>query len=143
MKHLLKDKRGLKLQNYIISFFIVTAIILGTTFFIADLQQFTGTQVNASYNSTYNVMNQSMQIANQTGNQLAGTTISSTAFQAGIIGGFPALKIIANGYNIIFTLAYNIADDLNLAPWIAPLILGIVSIVVLFALINALFNREN
>jgi hypothetical protein len=143
MKQLLDNKRGLKLQNYIISFFIMTAVILGTTFFIADLQQNSGIQVNASYNSTYNVMNESMQIANQTGNQLAGTTISSTAFQAGIIGGFPALKIVANGYNIIFNLVYNVADDLNLAPWIAPLLLGIVSILVLFALINALFNRES
>ena len=121
----------------------MSAVILGTTFFIADLQQNSGIQVNGSYNSTYNVMNESMQIANQTGNQLAGTTISSTAFQAGIIGGFPALKIVANGYNIIFNLVYNIADDLNLAPWIAPLLLGIVSILVLFALINALFNRES
>ena len=143
MKHLIQNKRGLKLQNYIISFFIMSAVILGTTFFIADLQQNSGIQVNGSYNSTYNVMNESMQIANQTGNQLAGTTISSTAFQAGIIGGFPALKIVANGYNIIFNLVYNIADDLNLAPWIAPLLLGIVSILVLFALINALFNRES
>ena len=143
MKHLLQNKKGLKLQNYIISFFVMSAVILGTTFFIADLQQNSGIQVNGSYNSTYNVMNESMQIANQTGNQLAGTTISSTAFQAGIIGGFPALKIVANGYNIIFNLVYNIADDLNLAPWIAPLLLGIVSILVLFALINALFNRES
>ena len=140
---LFKNKKGLKLQHYIISFFITTAIILGTTFFIADLQQGTGIATNASYNSTYNLMNQSMQIANQTGNQLAGTTISSTAFQAGIIGGFPALKIIANGYNIIFTLVYNISDDLNIAPWIAPLILGIVSILILFALINALFARDS
>lgn len=133
----------MKLQHYIISFFITTAIILGTTFFIGDLQQNSGIQVNASYNSTYNLMNQSMQIANQTGDQLVGTQISSTAFQAGIIGGFPALKIIANGFNIIFALTYNISDDLNLAPWIAPLILGIVSILILFALINALFARDS
>lgn len=133
----------MKLQHYIISFFVITAVILGTTFFIGDLQTNSGIQVNASYNSTYNLLNQSMQIANQTGDQLASTQISSTAFQAGIIGGFPALKIIANGYSMMVELAYNIADDLNIAPWIAPLILGIVSILILFALINALFARDN
>ena len=133
----------MKLQHYIISFFVISAVILGTTFFIGDLQQNSGIQVNASYNSTYNVLNESMQIANQTGAQLASTQISSTAFQAGIIGGFPALKIIANGYSMMVTMAYNIADDLNLAPWIVPLILGIVSILILFALINALFARDS
>lgn len=133
----------MKLQNYIISFFIITAVILGTTGFIADLQSNSGIQVNGSFNSTYNLMNESLQIANQTGSQLQSTTISSTALQAGIIGGFPALKIIANGYSIMVSLVHNIADDLNIAPWIAPLILGIISIIVLFALINALFARDS
>lgn len=133
----------MKLQHYIISFFIITAIILGTTGFIAEMQANSGIQVNASYNSTYEIMNESLQIANQTGNQLTSTSISSTALQAGIIGGFPALKIIANGYSIMVSLAHNVADDLNLPKWVAPLILGIVSILVLFALINALFARDS
>lgn len=133
----------MKLQHYIISFFIITAIILGTTGFIAEMQANSGIQVNASYNSTYEIMDESLQIANQTGNQLTSTSISSTALQAGIIGGFPALKIIANGYSIMVSLAHNVADDLNLPKWVAPLILGIVSILVLFALINALFARDS
>ena len=133
----------MKLQHYIISFFIITAIILGTTGFIAEMQANTGIQTNASYNSTYDIMNESLQIANQTGSQLQSTTISSTALQAGIIGGFPALKIIANGYSIMVSLAHNVADDLTLPKWVAPLILGIVSILVLFALINALFARDS
>lgn len=133
----------MKLQHYIISFFIITAIILGTTGFIGEMQANSGIQVNASYNSTYEIMDESLQIANQTGNQLTSTSISSTALQAGIIGGFPALKIIANGYSIMVSLAHNVADDLNLPKWVAPLILGIVSILVLFALINALFARDS
>lgn len=133
----------MKLQHYIISFFIISAIILGTTGFIGEMQANSGIQVNASYNSTYEIMDESLQIANQTGNQLTSTSISSTALQAGIIGGFPALKIIANGYSIMVSLAHNVADDLNLPKWVAPLILGIVSILVLFALINALFARDS
>jgi len=137
------NKKGVKLQHYLIGLFIITAIVLGTTGFIAELQLNTGTQVNASYNATYDKLNQTLQIANQTSSQLEDESISSTALQAGLLSGYPILKIIFNSYGTMIALIHDVAVDLSLPPWIPVLILGIVSITLIFALINALFNREN
>lgn len=132
----------MKLQYFIIGFLLASGLIAGTTLMIAELSVQTGITVNTSYNETYNKIDDFLNLTNETTSTLQGSDVESTEFQALQLASFPVLRIVLNSYDIFITLMNDMADDLNLPTWILTVILGIVAILLLFAVLAALFGRR-
>jgi len=133
----------MKLQHFLVGILIASAFIAGTTSFIGSLTYHTGIQTNSSYNSTYNKINDTLGIAESTSDQLKDSKVSSaTPFDPLQLATFPILGIIFDSYGTVAALMHDIANDLNIDSWIAPAILGIISFLLLFAIMNAVFGRS-
>lgn len=132
----------MKLLYYLFAILIVGAFVLGTTYFISDLQTYTGIPVNTSYNATYNKIGDIMNLSTEATTQLQGGDVDSTFNEALQIASFPVLKMVLNSFGLIQTILNDAITGAGLPVWILPIIETIVSLALLFAIVNAFFGRE-
>lgn len=132
----------MKLQYYLFALLIVGAFITGTTQFIGGLQNITGTAVNTSYNATYDKINDVMNLTSGATSQMKGSDVATTTDAALQIASFPVLKMVLNSFDLVQTMINDAVTDMGLPSWILPVLLSLVSIALLFAIINAFFGRE-
>ena len=131
----------MKLQHFIVGMLIAVAFIAGTTSFIAGLTVKTGIQTNSSFNATYNKINETLGVVEDASDKFENKKVSSTFDTALQVATFPILNVVFDSYEIIVALMHDMATDLNLDYWIIPVILGIICIILIFAILNAIFGR--
>lgn len=131
----------MRLQYYLFALLIVGAFVTGTTFLIGDLQASTGVVVNTSYNATYNKIDDIMNLTSGATEQMQGSDVATTTDAALQIASFPVLKMVLNSFDLVQTVINDAVSDMGLPSWILPVLLSLVSISLLFAIINAFFGR--
>lgn len=133
----------MKLQHFLVGILIASAFIAGTTSFIGSLTFHTGIVVDQSYDTTYDKIDDSLLVAKETDEQLKDSQISGqTPFDPLQLATFPILGIVHDSYEIVVLVMHDISTDLQLDSWIAPVLLGILSFLLLFAILNAVFGRS-
>ena len=132
----------MKLLYYLFAILIVGAFVLGTTYFISDLQTYTGIAVNTTYNASYTKIGDIMNLSTEATTQLQGGSVDSTFNEALQIASFPVLKMVLNSFGLIQTILNDAITGAGLPLWILPIIETIVSLALLFAIISAFFGRE-
>jgi len=132
----------MKLLYYLFAILIVGAFVLGTTYFINDLQTYTGIAVNTTYNASYNKIGDIMNLSTEATTQLQGGSVDSTFNEALQIASFPVLKMVLNSFGLIQTILNDAITGAGLPLWILPIIETIVSLALLFAIVSAFFGRE-
>jgi len=133
----------MKLQHFLVGILIASAFIAGTTSFIGSLTFHTGIVVDQSYDTTYDKIDDSLLVAKETDEQLKDSQISGqTPFDPLQLATFPILGIVHDSYGIVVAVIHDISTDLQLDSWIAPVLLGILSFLLLFAILNAVFGRS-
>lgn len=132
----------MRLQFFIIGILIASAFIVGTTVFIGDLQTYTGITVDTSYNDTYDKVDDMLNLTSEATDTLSGSDVVTTSDAALQIASFPVLKMVMNSFDVMIALIEDVGTDLGLPSWIVPVILGIVSVLLIFAVISTLFGRR-
>jgi hypothetical protein len=133
----------MKLQHFLVGLLIASAFIAGTTSFIGSLSVHTGITVDQSYDGTYDKIDDSLLVAKEADEQLQDSQISGqTPFDPLQLATFPILGIVHDSYEIVVAVIHDVSTDLNLDAWIAPVLLGIVIFLLLFAILNAVFGRS-
>lgn len=135
----------MKLQNLIVGVLLAGAFITGTTLFIGDLVKVTNTPVNASYNGTYDKIDEMLNVTNTAIEQVKDQETTSTGDSALQLAAYPILKIVSFGkssYETVTNLIADITEDLSLPGWVGGVLLGLISCALLFAIISALFGRD-
>jgi hypothetical protein len=132
----------MRLQHFLVGLMVATAFVIGTSLFIAESQANTGIVVNdTNYQNTYDKLNDTLETADQMSEQLQGSEVSSSFFNPLQVATSPILQIIFDSYGIVIAMISDIADDLNI-QWLGVLILGIISILLIIAIMNAIFGRN-
>lgn len=120
----------------------MTFFVMGTTFFINDLSTNLGLNVNTSYNETYNKIDDMVALANNATDQLQGGEVATTTDAALQIASFPVIKMVMNSFSVMIGIVEDLVNDLNIPDWVLPLIVTIISVSIIFAVINAFFGRN-
>lgn len=131
----------MRLQFYLIAFLVTGAFIISTSLMIAELTANTGTQVDQTYNETFIKINQTLNITNEAKNQLIGGDVEVSA-GAGLLqlASFPILKLILNNYDIMIGIMNDTVMGLGLPSWIIDIVLGIILLLIIFAILYLFFG---
>jgi len=116
--------------------------ITGTSYFVADMSTNLGIPVNTSYNTTYNKIDDVIALSNNATAQLQGGDVDSSFNEALQIASFPVLKMVMNSFSISVSIIESLFSEIGLPDWLLGMVLCIVSVGLIFAVVNAFFGRN-
>lgn len=136
------------LRSFLIGLIIFSMAIASSAIFIGDLNSAYGTNMNTSFNGTYNKINDISADANTMVNKVDGSTgIETAGAELFFTGTWSTIKLIFNSFDLVAgddgmieTTSKEFLPD-NRFSWFAPALVAMISITIVFVILSSLMRR--
>ena len=129
----------MKLQHFMLGLLLASVMITGISLFINDQTVNTGQNINTTIsptlNQTANLMAQSQQ-QTATSRDTEITTTGTFALQT---SGYSTLLQLWNSYGVAANMTTQASKELDIPPYITDYILTVVSLLLMFAILAAIY----
>lgn len=133
------------LDKFIIGLLVFTAIIIGGSFIIGDLNNnyaFAGTNISTNqFGSVYDTTNQIYNLSMDMKQDVLGSTVSSGTTQDDMFNGvYKAMRLIPQAFSLVGDIINAIALNVGIPSFFIGLGLAALSISIIFAIIYIIFR---
>lgn len=133
-----------ELRDIMIGIVVGLAVLIGFMAFYTDMAGHYGVTTNTTwmntYNSTYDEMNS---LASKQMNKTAGSSISeSSVFATMSRGAYTAMKTTLAVPRMIINMLTDVSNRFNLPTWFVSMVITIISLLLIWAIISAVFRYK-
>lgn len=135
----------MKIQHFLLGILIAGSFVLGLTLFAGDLRNTSGIPINTSFNDTYDTTDEILELSNAATDQLTTGPIVAEETDEGLErSGFSIIKAVSfttNSFSLINGIILDTFASFGIGVF-GYIIITIIAILLLFAIIAALFGRN-
>ena len=142
---LYKNKKGIKFENVLIGFLILSIFVIGGTLMMVDLNINYGEYgVNIStdkYGSVYNTTADVFGIAKSADEKsFQGDVEEVESADATIRGSYSTIRLISGTYNLFYAIITTVAQELGIHPALVTAAYSAFVLVIVFSLVYLVFR---
>ena len=137
-------KKGIKFDQMLIGFLILTLFIVGGTLMMVDLSTEYGDEVNLSteqYGEVYNVTAEMFDISEDADENMFQGDISETdSWESMTKGSYSSIRLVTGSYGLFKAITTTVAEEVGVHPIIVRIAYIAFVLVVVFSVIYMIFR---
>lgn len=135
----------MELDKFLIGLLVFTAIIVGGTLIIADLNsnyEFAGTNISTDeFSTVYDTTDEIYNLSQDMKDSVIGTEVEEDATEDSMFKGvYKTLRFVQNSFSLVGDIINAIAETIGIPSFFITLALAALAIAIVFALIYIIFR---